>query len=231
MKLAIMQPYFFPYLGYFQLIASVDKFVVLDDVHYVNKGWINRNRIWNNGAPAWLTMPLRKASQNRLIREIEVQPSESWRPKILRTLEQAYARAPFKEQGLEIFRLATQGDDNNLSLSLFQALRALCETLSIDTELIPTSSHYPKNSLAGQERILSICLAEQAATYINPPGGKDLYEPQRFAEAGVELIFQQPQLQPPGLDFSSSVGATLSIIDLLFLNPIEKIADSLGVQR
>src|SRR5687768_13108726 len=98
MKLAIMQPYLFPYIGYFQLMHAADKFVVYDDVNYIKGGWVNRNRILVNGKPHMFTLPLKNAGSNIKINEIEVSGGElmKWREKFLRTLQQAYAKAPFK---------------------------------------------------------------------------------------------------------------------------------------
>lgn len=231
MKVAIMQPYFFPYLGYFQLINSVDRFVVLDDVHYINRGWINRNQVWQGSAPTWITMPLRKASQNRLIREIDIQPPESWQPKMSRTLEHAYPKAENQAEAMKLFKFATHCPEENLSGFLVQTLRLVCAALSIPTEIVPTSSVHPKNGKLGQERILDLCLAQKATAYLNPPGGRDLYDPGLFDQAGVSLDFQEPNLKPPGIKFSGDEGATLSILDILFLNPFERTAEMLAEAR
>ncbi len=93
-KIAVMQPYFFPYIGYFQLINSVDKFVILDDVNYIKKGWINRNYILVNSKPCLFTIPLVKPSQNKLINETEIAFESNWKKKFLKTIETGYAKAP-----------------------------------------------------------------------------------------------------------------------------------------
>src|SRR5512140_19777 len=93
-SIAIMQPYFLPYIGYFQLMAAVDKFVVFDDVNYINRGWINRNRLLLNGGAHTFTVPLRGASQNKLICDIELAEDDGWRDKLLRTISQSYAKTP-----------------------------------------------------------------------------------------------------------------------------------------
>src|SRR4051812_7809722 len=103
MRIAVMQPYFVPYLGYFQLLAAVDKIVLLDDVNFINGGWINRNRIRVNGQPHWLTLPLAQASQNRLINEINIVDDPAWKRKAVRTLELTYQEAPFVDQILPFF--------------------------------------------------------------------------------------------------------------------------------
>src|SRR5258708_21690699 len=95
MTAAIMQPYFFPYLGYYQLVNAVDTFVFFDDVNYINKGWINRNQLLHQNKPSRFTVPLLRASQNRKINEIELSDFSAWRKQFLRTLEMNYKRAPF----------------------------------------------------------------------------------------------------------------------------------------
>ena len=95
MKIAIMQPYFFPYLGYWQLMNIVDKFVIYDDVNYIKRGWINRNRILVEGKPFYIHVPVMKASQNKIINEMEVFVDSSLRKKELKTIELAYKKAPF----------------------------------------------------------------------------------------------------------------------------------------
>ncbi|MEO8664089.1 MAG: WbqC family protein, partial [Ignavibacteria bacterium] len=95
MKLAIMQPYVFPYIGYFQLINAVDKFVLFDDVSFIKKGWINRNRILVNKQEYTFTIPLKKASQNKLIKDIEISEENNWRDKFLKTIEKSYCNASF----------------------------------------------------------------------------------------------------------------------------------------
>src|ERR1700685_1012716 len=98
MRLSIMQPYTFPYIGYYQLIKAVDKFVIYDDVNYINKGWINRNKVLVNGKPFLFTFPLKEASQNKVINNIEIQENDSWKKKFLKTIEQAYKKAPHFEK-------------------------------------------------------------------------------------------------------------------------------------
>ncbi|MDR6194877.1 WbqC family protein [Siphonobacter sp. SORGH_AS_0500] len=94
MTLAIMQPYLFPYIGYFQLLNAVDKFVIYDDVAFINRGWINRNSILNNGKAQLFTVPLKEASQNKLIHEISIDTDQKWRDKLLKTIQQNYKKAP-----------------------------------------------------------------------------------------------------------------------------------------
>ena len=115
MKVGIMQPYIFPYIGYFQLINAVDKFVIYDDVNFINKGWINRNRMLNNGKDSLFSIPLKEASQNKLINEIEINWDNAWKSKFLKTLEQCYKKAPFYQEALSIIEQTFNIDNEPIS--------------------------------------------------------------------------------------------------------------------
>ncbi len=222
-KLAIMQPYFFPYPGYWQLLAAVDTFVILDDVNFINRGWINRNRIAINGEPSWLTVPLQGASQNKLICDIEIALDDGWKKRMLRTLTTAYAKAPYSADVLALFEHWLAHADGNLSAALHRSIMQVAESLDIKTAIIPSSRIYPKGELKGQERILDICRREGAAVYVNPPGGKELYDAATFREAGIELRFLQPDLHQDELRSGASDGSVLSILDSMMHNPAEKL--------
>lgn len=229
MRLAIMQPYFLPYIGYFQLMAAVDKFVLLDDVNYINRGWINRNRILVNGTPRWMTIPLVGASQNRLICDIDVQPGREWRRKMLRTAETVYRKASFFPQAFAVLKEILVPDTTNLSAFLFRSIRLICEYLRIDTIVEPTSSIYDARHFKGQQRIMQICVQENADTYVNPPGGRELYDAEPFSEQGIELRFIQPRLSKLELRHSGNEGPVLSVLDLMMLNPASDITEALQV--
>jgi hypothetical protein len=217
-----MQPYFLPYIGYWQLIAAVDQFVVLDDVHFINRGWINRNRIVVNNSPAWLTLPLKKASQNKLIHEIEIQDDDGWRKRMEKTLACSYSKAS------EFFALSNfmaesiQKAQGNLSSYLSDTISRICEMLQIQTQITPTSRNFPKGDLRGQERILDICKQLSATVYINPPGGRALYQAEMFEAQGIQLRFLEA---PSKTNLSSGLGNAeqLSILDTLMHNSQEDI--------
>lgn len=226
MRLAIMQPYFLPYIGYFQLMAAVDKFVLLDDVNFINRGWINRNRIAVNGEPHWLTLPLLQASQNRLINEIEIVDDEKWRRKTMRMVEMSYAAAPFASEILPLLAKLLAQARGSLSAFLFSSLRQLTDHIGIDVKIEPTSAIYPKEGRTGQDRILDICLREGATTYLNPPGGRELYEVDVFAARGIELLFIDPNLAALSLRHGSQETPSLSILDLLMFNSATAIREA-----
>jgi hypothetical protein len=226
MRLAIMQPYFLPYIGYFQLMSAVDKLVLLDDVNFITGGWINRNRVAVKGQPHWLTIPLVKASQNRLINEIEIVNDPFWTRKIMRTVELSYPGSLFAGEILPLLSEMLQEARGSLSAFLFHHLRRLADYIGIPIQIEQSSAVHPKEALTEQHRILEICARERASTYVNLPGGRNLYDAHCFASAGVELLFLEPNLPALTLRHGGSEGPSLSILDLLMLNPVAKIREA-----
>ena len=215
--IAIMQPYFLPYLGYFQLLAGVDKFVVLDDVNYINGGWINRNRLLLNGKPFTFTIPLSRASQNRLICDIELVREQNWRNKLIRTIHQAYCQAPCYEKVVVLINRLVNYPSVKIDEFLLNSLREIVQYLSLEVEIVDSSRVYNNAHLKGEERILDICRQEQADVYINTIGGIDLYDRNRFLNDGIQLYFMRPRPvnYPQG---QSEHVSWLSILDVLMFN-------------
>lgn len=189
MKLAIMQPYFFPYIGYWQLIHAVNRFVIYDDVNYIIRGWVNRNRILINGEPSYITVPLQRASQNRHICDISLLPLSIWRDKLVKSVETTYHKSPYFAEAFPVIERVIRHEADNLSDYLAHQLRTLSAFMEIQTEFVLTSRLYRNKELSSQERILNICKREGATTYINPQGGQTLYEQECFANAGIDLQF------------------------------------------
>lgn len=216
-RVAVMQPYLLPYIGYFQLMAAVDRFVLFDDVHYIQRGWINRNRILLDGQPHRFTLPLRGASQNRLICEIERIDDPAWATRLLRTLHQAYARAPQYAAVLPLLERVLGNPALPLADYLRHGLEAVHAYLGLRCELVPSSRAYGNAELKGQQRILDICRQEGAQVYVNAIGGTALYDPAAFESRGVALRFLRPrpthyaQWGEPHLPW-------LSIVDALMFN-------------
>jgi hypothetical protein len=227
MKIGIMQPYIFPYIGYFQLINAVDKFVIYDDVNFINKGWINRNRILNNGKDSLFSIPLKEASQNKLINEIEVNWDANWKSKFLKTLEQCYKKAPFYQEVLTIVEQTLYVDNEPISKVIEHNLRLICHYLDIKTEIVSSSANYQNMYLKAQERILDICLQEKATQYINPIGGLELYDKVFFEEKNIKMNFikSNPVEYP---QFKNEFVPWLSMIDVLMFNSNEKIKEFLN---
>lgn len=222
MKLAIMQPYLFPYIGYFQLINAVDKFVIYDDVNFINKGYINRNRILLNGKPFDFSVPLSKASQNKKIKDTFVHSDGKWKRKLLATVEQAYKKAPFYGSVYPLVFNVFNMDESKITGYVRKSLRDICEYLKIGTEIVWSSEVYGNAELSGEKRIIDICRKESASTYINPIGGKELYSHNSFSNHGIHLHFIESKpinYDQLGREFVS----WLSIIDVLMFNSVEDI--------
>jgi hypothetical protein len=231
MRIGIMQPYFLPYIGYFQLIAAVDKLVLLDDVNFINRGWINRNRIALDGKPHWLTLPLAKASQNRLINEIDIVDDASWRRKTMRMVEMGYARAPHAHRVMPLLGAMLEDARGSLSEFLFKTLSTTAKYIDLEAHIEPTSTIYPKNGLYGPERILDICTRESATAYVNLPGGRGVYDPDFFADAGIQLLFLDPCLSQLPLQASNGDDRSLSILDLMMFNLPSTVRTAAGMFR
>lgn len=227
MTLGIMQPYFFPYIGYWQLISAVDKYVIYDDVNYIKGGWINRNRILLNGKEHYFNVYLNGASPNKLINEVEI-GDKVLNGKNLKTLEQAYKKAPFYKQVYPILEETIQSGIGNLARYNGYIIKKICEYLEVNTELIYSSEIEKDNSLKGKEKVISICKTLNADKYINAIGGKMLYNPKEFAENGVLLAF----LKTDDImynQFSGEFVKNLSIIDVLMFNSPETVKDYLNM--
>lgn len=219
MRLAIMQPYFFAYIGYFQLMALVDRFVLLDDVTYINRGWINRNSILVNGKPHLFTVPLSNASQHVLIKDLVVASRPSWQRRFRRTIECAYRRAPFYDRVAGLLEHVLTTESNRFRHWLQTSLMEVKNYLHLKTEIIESSDRYGNRHLKGQERILDICCQESATHYVNVPGGRELYSRREFAERGIALHFIEPadvSYRQFGLPFVPR----LSMIDVMMFNSV-----------
>lgn len=221
MKLAIMQPYFFPYLGYWQLIHAVNRFVIYDDVNYIKGGWINRNRILINGAPSYITVPLHHPSPFKRICDTSLQPSSSWRDRQVKMVEVTYRKAPRFAVVFPLLERLIRHETDSLPDYLAHQLRTLSAFMGIDTEFVSSSRCYANSNLPGQARLLDICVREGATIYINPAGGRELYNPDAFRACGIDLRFIVMR-SFPYRQRSRGFVPYLSIIDALMeIGPIE----------
>lgn len=217
-----MQPYFLPYIGYFQLINAVDRFVIYDDVNFIKKGWINRNNILVNGNASLITVPLKEASQNKLIKEIQTSEEDNWRDKFLKTIGLSYKKAPFFPEVFGLFKKNIQSQEQSitgLNLSFFEAI---CDYLKMPVDFVQSSSVYNNTHLKGQDRILDICLREYASDYINPIGGMELYSKDKFRDKNIKLHFIN-SLNIEYKQFNNHFVPWLSILDVLMFNPVEEV--------
>ncbi len=219
-----MQPYFFPNIGYFQLIKSVDRFILFDDVQYIRHGWLNRNRILKPG-DGWqyITAPLQKHKQTDLIRDIKLQEGDEWKKKILRQLEHYKKNAKYYDEAMGM--LTSCFSSNEISIAKFNAhcLEIFCRHLNIPfkTEISSEMNFDYSNVKDAGEWALRICEQLNAKEYINPPGGKELFDEKKFAQSNIELSFLSPALE--NYDQKRNHFETgLSIIDVLMFNGVEQ---------
>jgi hypothetical protein len=214
MKIAIMQPYLFPFIDYYQLIHAADTFVVYDDVNFIKRGWINRNRILSKAGPLWFRVPLLKVSQNKKINETRIVQDPKWSKKLEKTIGQNYRKANFYAETFALVKAIIQKKYETIDELAFQSLKSLCDYLSINTVFIRTSLEYNNHHLKGQDRILDICRQEGADTYINVSGGRALYSHKAFKQAGIQLYFMK-SINQKYKQSSNTFWPNLSIIDVL----------------
>ena len=222
MIVGIMQPYFVPYIGYWQLMNAVDKYVIYDDVNFINRGWINRNRILVDGQIKYFNIPMLGASQNKLINEIAVNHDSKLRDKNLRMLWNAYRKAPYFDIVYPIMEKILNSNQETLALYIKDSFQYICQYLDIETELIMSSELNKDNELKGQDKILSICELLGAAQYYNAIGGQELYSAEAFWSKSIELRF----LKTDAIcyrQFDSSFVSNLSIVDVMMFNSKEEI--------
>lgn len=224
MKLAIMQPYLFPYIGYYQLVAASDLFIFYDDVNYIKSGWINRNRLIISGAVKYFTIPLGNASSFSKIMDIEVSDSARDRKKILDSIKFSYNKTHYFSDIFPLVEKIISANEKSLSKIAQNSIISICELLEISTQFDVSSQRYTNNDLSSVDRVLDICQEESAETYINLPGGSSLYDKELFLSKNVKLDFVKPNLTayPQTInDFQPG----LSIIDILMNIGIEKTKD------
>ncbi|MFR9166878.1 MAG: WbqC family protein [Dysgonomonas sp.] len=223
MKLGIMQPYFFPYIGYFQLMNAVDKYVIYNDVNYIKGGWINRNRILLNGNDFLLNIQLKGASPHKKINEISINDN---RTSILKTITQAYRKAPYYDNTYPLLEEIINYKTDNLSDFLANSLKSLASYLNFNTEIILSSEIEKNNELKGQNKVLSICNILKASEYYNAIGGRELYSVEDFKDKGIDLYFLKTQ-PIEYQQFDNQFISNLSIIDVMMFNSYDGIKDLL----
>lgn len=221
MKLAIMQPYFFPYLGYFQLMNYVDEWIIFDHIKFIDKGWVNRNRILHpNPEKIWqfISVPLAKRRQFDNINELSIAQNHHWVDSIMGKLT-TYKKAPHYNETIELIHECLSGSPINLSMMLKKTLQQTAQYLGIQTT-ITTQSHQnwelPEITHPGQWA-LEISKLKGAKTYINPHGGSEIFQQDEFDNAKIELQFLKPILQPYP-QYRGNFTKGLSIIDVMMWN-------------
>ena len=227
MKIGIMQPYFFPYIGYFQLLNMVDKYVIYDTASFSNIKWGFRNRILINGAPGYFRIKTLKASQNKQFNEIKVSNDTETKEKNIHTLECSYGKAPHFLEVMPVLEQFLMGDYDNLAEYNVAAIRMICSYLGIDTEIHLFSELDSDKALTRQFRIYDVCKVLGGNEYINAIGGMELYDFEEFRENGIELAF----LKTDNISYPQLGGEfvpDLSIIDVMMFNSVPEIQELLN---
>jgi len=224
-SLAIMQPYFLPYVGYFQLINAADLFIVYDNIKYTKKGWINRNRFLRDGKDAVFSIPLRKDSDSLDIRDREIS-ADFRKSKLLNQIREAYRRSPHFERTFPLVERIVLEKETNLFKFILNSIKEICESLAISTEIVVSSSLRIDHSLPGEAKVLALCKHVRADVYINAIGGRDLYSKEDFGAHGIDLKF----LRTKAFEYEQLGGKFvpwLSIIDVMMFNSPDAIRECL----
>jgi len=222
MKVGIMQPYFFPYIGYWQLINAVDAYVIYDDVNFIKGGWINRNNILVNGQVNFINLQTYKASPNKIINQIELLVNEMYNNKLLRKIEASYKKAPYYEEVIQLIENIIKQDEKNLAKYLANSIMKINKYLGIKTQIIMSSEIKKKYNLKGQDKVIDICKSLNATEYINAIGGIELYSKQDFITNGIQLKFLKSK-EIKYKQYEDEFIPNLSIIDVMMFNSIEEI--------
>jgi len=222
-KIAIMQPYFFPYIGYFQLINAANEFVIYDNIEFTKKGWINRNRILVNQADAFITLPLKKDSDYLHVKDRYL--ADTWdieRKKMLNRITESYRKAPYFKETYEVIEKCIMNEDRNLFKFILHSVQTLMQYLHIETNLVISSSILIDHQLKSDEKVTAICKERGADIYINPIGGLELYDKEIFKKNNLELQFQKAN-NITYSQFNNEFIPWLSIIDVMMFNSKEEI--------
>jgi hypothetical protein len=218
MKLAIMQPYFLPYIGYFQLMNAVDQFVVYDNIQFTKKGWFHRNRILVNGTDKMFSVPIKKDSDYLDVAQRALADSFGREArKTIRTIEASYRKAPYFKEVMPLVTSCFEQQGDNLFDFIYESLQLLTNSLGIDAKITRSSSVDIDHSLKSQDKVLALCKRLNATTYINAIGGRALYGPENFAREGIKLRFIKSK--PIAYkQFGAKFVPWLSIIDVMMFN-------------
>jgi len=223
MKIAIMQPYAFPYIGYFQMINAVEKFVFYDDVNYIKGGWVNRNQILNNNEKQYFTIPLVKASPNKLISEIEINIDSKEYLKLKQKIQLTYSKSPYFDKVSPLIEDILNKKYNRISEFAIKSTIEICNYLGIKTHFFVSSIDFAKTKgLDRAERLIEICRKENCNTYINAIGGQELYTKDYFSQHGIDLKFIKTN-EIIYNQFKNDFIPWLSIIDVMMFNSVEEI--------
>jgi len=227
-KLAIMQPYFFPYIGYFQLVNAVDEFVIYDNIEFTKKGWISRNRILVNGVDTYISLPLKKDSDYLHIKDRFL--AETWnieRRKLLNRIVESYRKAPYFNETYTVIERCIMFEENNLFKFILNSVQTMINYLNINTKLTVSSTISMDHNLKSVDKVIAICKEQQAGVYINSIGGVGLYDKMQFRSHNLELQFQKSNTINYK-QFDNEFIPWLSIIDVMMFNNLQSIKINLN---
>jgi hypothetical protein len=217
-KTAIMQPYFMPYIGYWQLIHSVDEFIVYDNIEFTKKGWFNRNRILDGDHDRLFTIPIKKDSDYLNVGERYLSDdSQNEIQRTLRIIQNTYRKAPYYSVAYPIIEACFTSNDRNLFGYIYNSIRIICDYLDVDTKITISSQIPIDHNLKAEQKVLALCKATDTDMYVNAIGGMELYDKEEFKSNGLDLQFiksnniEYAQLGNPFVPW-------LSIIDVIMFN-------------
>lgn len=222
MKLGIMQPYFAPYIGYWQLLNAVDTYILYDDVNYIKGGWINRNRILYNGEIIYFNIPMKGASSNKHINEIFVNTDRAIIAKNLRTINAAYRKAPYYEDVYNVLVKIMDTDESNLARYIKKSIDIFCDYIGIKTNILMSSEIEKRKGFTAEENLIILCKMFNVNEYYNAVGGQALYSAKHFGDCGIKLSFLKAK-EVQYKQLNDEFIPNLSIIDILMNNSVEQV--------
>ena len=218
-----------PYIGYFQMIKSVDTFIFYDDVNFIKQGWINRNRILLNNKDFLFTIPLHNATSFSLIKDTLLNEKfyPIWKVKFLQSIAQNYKKAPHFEVVYSLISTVLNTNCQSISELAIESVKMVSGYLNLNTEFYVASERYQNIQLEREKRLIAICKNENATNYINAVGGKELYSKEVFKANGIELQFiaSKPIVYK---QFKDDFIPWLSIIDVLMFNSVAEVNELLN---
>lgn len=231
MKIAIMQPYFLPYIGYWQLINAVDKFVIYDNIEFSKSGWFHRNYFLLNNEKKLFTIPIQKDSDYLDVKyRFLAKNSEEKIKKIISQIQDSYKKAPFYEEVFPVIKKIFLNQEKNLFSYIYFSVKEITKFLEIDTEIIISSEINIDHSLRSQDKVIEINKKINSKEYYNSIGGLKLYEEDIFAQNGIKLLFLESEIVEYK-QFNNNFIPYLSIIDILMFNSKESVKKMLNSYR
>lgn len=228
---SIMQPYIFPYIGYFHLVNAADTFIFYDDVNFIKRGWINRNKILLGNKEHLMSFPCIKASQNKLIKDVHIDMESQEYSKLLIQIELAYKKAPFFRSVFPIIESVFNSKCDNISELSSLSIISIAQFLDIETNFMYSSKNFSNSfGINRADRLIQITKELESSKYVNAAGGVDLYDKGYFKEQGVDLYFLESKFEQYE-QFNDNFIPGLSIIDVLMFNHKSEIYKMLNTYK